>query len=270
MTTGAQVDSPVPDFDGAPVVEVALGIQFRPLFGLRPVELASLRERWRTRYPLVQELPPLPPAIEAAGLAPVVFSFGPAFESRLWFLDDKQAELVQLQHDRLTVNWRKAAEDAVYPRYPYLRELFVDRFGDLAAFVAEAGLGSISVTQVEINYINSIPLDGGGQGQLEMVLRNWAPIDGHHLGEPEQARAAMVFTVPDIGPPPVRLYVTVDPAQRPDGQQVMFLTLTVRGAPTDDGVDAALLFLDGAHDHVVRSFAELTPTAMHERWEMRQ
>ncbi len=270
MTTSGQTGPPLPEFDAPPVVEVALGIQFQPLFSLRPVELAGLRERWRTRYPLVQELPPLPPAIEAAGLAPVVFSLGPAFQSRLWFLDDKQAELVQLQHDRLTVNWRKTGEDVAYPRYAYLRQLFAGRFGDLAAFIAEAGLGSISITQAEINYINAIELGGSSQGHLEQVLRNWEPIGGHHLGEPEQARASMVFSVPDIGPPPVRLYVTVDPAQRPEGQQVVFLTLTIRGAPTDEGVDATLLLFDGAHDHVVRSFAELTPTAMHERWERRQ
>ena len=107
----------------------ALGIQFRPLFGLRAVELAGLRERWRPSYPLVQELLPLPPTIEAAGPAPVAFSLGPAFQSRLWFLDDRQAELVQLQHDRLTVNWRKSTEDTVYPRYAHLRQVFVDRFG---------------------------------------------------------------------------------------------------------------------------------------------
>jgi len=270
VTASGETGSPFLEFGAPPVVEVALGVQFRPLFGLRAVELAGLRERWRPRYPLVQELPPLPPTIEATGPAPVAFSFGPAFQSRLWFLDDEQAELVQLQHDRLTVNWRKSTEDAVYPRYAHLRQVFVDRFRELADFVDEAHLGSLRVTQVEINYINSIPLEGGHQGQLELVLRNWRQIKGHHLGKAEQARAAMVFNVPDLGLPPVRLYVTADPARRPDGQQVMFLTLTVRGAPSDEGVDEALVFLDRAHDHLVRSFAELTPTTMHERWEKHQ
>jgi len=86
---------------------------------------------------------------------------------------------------------------------------------------------------VEISYINSISLEAGHQGQLELVLRNWRPIEGHHLGEAEQARAAMVFTVPDLGLRPVRLYVTADPAQRSDGQEVIFLSITVRGAPSD-------------------------------------
>jgi uncharacterized protein (TIGR04255 family) len=271
VTSDGGARLPIPEFDSPPVVEVALGVQFRPLFGLRPIELAPLRQRWRSRYPLVQELPPLPPAIETSGLAAVQFSFGPAFQSRLWFLNETQSELVQLQHDRLSVNWRKTAEDLPYPRYPYLRHLFVDRFGDVEGFLSETGLGSIgAITQVEISYINAISDDGPRPAQLEYVLRNWEPLDDHHLGPPEQARAAMVFAVPDIGVPPVRMYVTADPARRPDGKEVIFLTLAVRGAPTGEGADAALQFLDGAHEHIVRSFAELTPTAMHERWERRQ
>lgn len=260
----------LPEFGNPPVVEVALGIQFRSIYGLRPIELAPLRDRWRPKYPLVQEQPPQPPFIEAVGLAPVQFSLGPTLQSRLWFLDEPQAELVQLQHDRLTVNWRQTGDARAYPRYPHVRQVFLDRYSDLRAFVAEAALGSIDVTQAEVTYINAIEPEGARQGRLEQVLRVWQAATDHHLGEPEQARAALVFTVPDIGQAPVRMYVTVDPAQRPDGQPVVFLTLTVRGAPADDGLDAALQFLDEAHSHVVRSFAELTPTAMHERWDRRQ
>jgi uncharacterized protein (TIGR04255 family) len=219
---------------------------------------------------MIREQPPLPPAIETLGLQPVQFSFGPAFQSRVLFFDEPEAELVQMQHDRLTVNWRRTPGAPPYPRYPYVRRSFEDRLTDVQTFVAEAGLGSIAITQAEVTYINAIQPDEGRQGRLEQVLRDWLPSDVHHLGEPEQARAALVFVVPDLGRPPVRMYVTAAPAQGPDGQPVIFLTLTVRGAPAEEGVDGAVRFLDGAHDHVVRSFAELTPTTMHERWERRQ
>jgi uncharacterized protein (TIGR04255 family) len=191
-------------------------------------------------------------------------------QSRVWFLDERQAELVQLQHDRLTVNWRQTIGAPEYPRYPHVRELFHDRLSDLRAFVAETGLGSIDITQAEVTYINAIQPDDARQGRLEQVFRQWHPATDHHLGEPEQGRAALVFSVPDMGRPPVRMYVTADPALRPDGQPVIFLTLTVRGAPTDNAVDATLRFLDDAHGHVVRSFTELTPTAMHQMWDRRQ
>jgi hypothetical protein len=87
------------------------------------------------------------------------------------------------------------------------------------------------------------------------------------LGEPEQARVTLVFPVPDTGRPPVRMYVTVDPAQSPDGRPVFFLTLSVRGAPTDESLAAALRFMDQARSHIVRGFTELTPESMHATWE---
>ena len=37
----------LPDFGAPPVVEVALGVQFRILPALRGLALAPLRERWR-------------------------------------------------------------------------------------------------------------------------------------------------------------------------------------------------------------------------------
>ncbi len=106
-------------------------------------------------------------------------------------------------------------------------------------------------------------------GDLGRILRHWDSPSAD-LGQPEQGRCAAVFGVPDIGRPPVRLYVAVDPAQRPDGRPALFLTLTVRGAPAGPELANALRFMDQAHVHVVRSFTMLTPDAMHDLWERRR
>jgi uncharacterized protein (TIGR04255 family) len=272
MTEVPASDAALPEFDAPPVVEVALGVQFRPVFGLRPIELAGLREQWRPDYPLVQEQPPIPPQVEAltAGPLQVQFVVGPAMQTRVWFLNESQTELVQLHHDRLTVNWRQAIPDAAYPRYPHVREVFERRFTDVLTFATERQLGDLGVTQAEVTYINAIEPDGDQLGRLDRVLRNWQPPTSNHLGEPEQARAALVFPVPDTGRPPVRMYVAVDPAQRPDGRPVLFLTITVRGAPVEETIDGALQFMDQAHSHVVRSFTELTPETMHTMWKRRR
>ena len=265
-------DDSFPDFTTPPVVEVAVGVQFRPLFGLRPIELATLRERWRSAYPLVQEQPPVPPAIEGAvsGPPPVQLIVGPALQTRLWFLTDDQAELVQLQHDRLTVNWRQAPPEAAYPGYPNIRGLFEHRFADVAEFVGDRRLGALSLTQVEIVSINAVDPGADRLGQLEHLLHSWQPLTEHHLGQPQQARVALVFGVPGMGRGPVRMYVAVDPARRPDGRPVLFLTFTVRGAPSDESLTAALAFMDGAHHHMVQSFAELTPAIMSPKRERLQ
>ena len=259
---------PLPEFDAPPIVEVALGIQFEPIFGLRPIELGPLREKWRPDYPIAQEHPPLPPTIEAEGSEPpqVRFSLGPAPDVRLWFLSDDETNLVQLQPDRLIVNWREIKGDEKYPRYPRVRATFEHRFNDLAAFVKNLGRGDLVATQVEVIYVNAIDPEGAGLGHLDRIFRSFNNLVDHHLGSPEQARALLAFRIPDIGRPPVKMYVSADPAIRPNGNQTTFLNLTVRGAPTGPGLDDVLNFMDEAHEHIVTSFTELTPPTMHELW----
>lgn len=260
-----------PEFAEPPVVEVALGVQFHPLPALRGITLAPLRERWRTEYPRVEEQPPLAPAIEAGpmqGIA-VQVGFGPVPTVRYMFLNEAGSEFVQLQNDRLVVNWREAQPPTPYPRYERMRTLLGQRLAEVSEFVEQNGLGSIQIVQAELNYVNAIEVDDGQQGRLDRVLRGWAGTSDHHLGDPEQARALLVFSVPDVGRHPVRMYVGVDPAQRIDGSPVLFMTLTVRGAPAGAMIDNALQFMDQGHDHLVRSFSELTPEPMHTVWGRR-
>lgn len=256
-----------PSFGRPPVVEVAAGVQFRSLFGLRGITLGPLREQWRSRYPQVQEVPPLPPQIEAApsGAGGVQLSFGPVPSNRWWFLNADDGELVQVQNDRLIVNWGRTPVGSAYPRYGAIRELFSTRFEDLRAFVADEGLGGLEVTQAELTYINSIPeIVRAPSGD---VLAGLAWPRPESLGAPEQMRVAASFTLPGVGTPPVRLHMSVEPGADPDGAPTAFLTLTVRGAPADSSEDATLALLDAAHVAIVGSFTEVTTEPMHRRWE---
>lgn len=257
-----------PDYARPPLVEVALGVQFRALPRLRPIELASLREQWINDYPVVQEQPPLAPTVESAGVAQpqVQLVIGPSTQTRLWFLRKDGAELVQIQNDRLTVNWRKADAAEQYPRYQAVRDVFRRRYDDLTAFTAARRLGTLELTQVEVNYVNAEDVEEEDLGRLELVFRGWKPSRGHHLGQAKQARAAFVYSIGDVGKAPVRLYVGANPAKRPNGRSALLFTFTVRGAPSGDGLAGALAFMDRAHDHIVRSFAELTSDAAQQRW----
>ena len=157
---------------------------------------------------------------DAPGLPAIQFMVGSAPPPRLWFLTEHQTELIQLQHDRLIVNWRQTAQDVEYPRYETVRDLFAARLDDLSAFLAERYLGAIEINQVEVTYINAIEPGPDGRFDLDRILRHWRPLAEHHLGQPEQARAAMVFAVPDVGSAPVRMYVAVDPGVRLNGNRL--------------------------------------------------
>ena len=263
--------SDLPEFDDPPVVEVAAGVQFRPIFGLRGLALAPLREQWRHQYPRTEEQSALMSAVEGSPTftPQLQFNLVALQPTRQWFLNELGTELVQVQPDRLLVNWREGEGPSEYPRYAHMRETFINRFNDLDRFVTEENLGELEITQAELTYINVIEVKRDEVGRIDRFLKGWSGAEGHHLGEPEQARVTLTFRVPGVGHPPVRLYAEVNPAQKVTGEPVLFFTLTARGNPGGKSMAESVKFMDEVHDHITRSFAELTVESMHEAWGRR-
>ncbi len=261
----------LPEFDNPPVVEVAIGVQFRPLPGLQGLNLAPLQAVWRDAYPVTQEHPPVMPVIEGdpQGAGQLRLSLLPVPVVRQWFLSESGNELVQVQPDRLLVNWRAGEPAAKYPRYRHMRSTFEARFTELADFVKGQGSSDLDVVQAELSYINVIQLKREDLGRIGVFLNGWSGAPRHHLDPPEEARVTLTYLVPGLGIPPVRLYAEVSPAQLTSGERVLFFTLTVRGNPGGRSLDEVLKFLDEAHSHLVRSFAELTDESMHALWVRR-
>ena len=83
---------------------------------------------------------------------------GGAMLPRLWMVNDNDTRLIQVQPDRLVVNWRKVGGDDVYPRYEAIREQFTAVVDKFSAFLAEQELDELRVNQCEITYINHIPV----------------------------------------------------------------------------------------------------------------
>jgi uncharacterized protein (TIGR04255 family) len=206
---------------------------------------------------------------ESQGAGQLQLSLLPVPIIRQWFLSESGNELVQVQPDRLLVNWRAGEPPEKYPRYRHMRSIFESRFTELAGFAKEQGFGDIDVVQAELSYINVIQPSPEDLGRIETFLKGWSSTPGHHLDPPEEARITLTYLVPGVGVPPVRLYAEVSPAQLATGKRVLFFSLTVRGNPGGRSLDEALKFLDEAHSHLVRSFAELTEESMHSLWGRR-
>jgi len=58
----------LPDFERPPVTEVVLSLQFASLPGLKNVHAGLLWQHFSTRYPNVEEYPPIAPVFETFGL----------------------------------------------------------------------------------------------------------------------------------------------------------------------------------------------------------
>ena len=255
----------LPSFDRPPVTEVVVGLQFTPL-AIRAIDLAPLRQTWLDEFPNLTEQPPLDPTLEDTPWLGPRINFGLPPMMRHWWISGDQHRLLQVQQDRFLFNWRRIGglEDP-YPRYPAIRAAFVEHFAQFQEFAVQHSPMGLSLTQCEVTYINDLALDGPLPSLSSDVLRCWADVPGHHLGNPAEFQFAQVYPIPRSAGA-AKLYVSVNPFNRPDGTPSTSMTLTVRGRPTSGDPATALGFLNDAREHIVRSFTELTAEPMHRRW----
>lgn len=150
-------DAGLPQFEHPPVVEAVIGIEFSPL-EVRTLDLLRYADSWAEHYPTITEVPSLEPTQPPGQPVPqlTLQLTGPLPPIRLWMTSPDEQFLVQLQRDRLLMNWRKTVQDAEYPGYAELRRRFD---AQLASFV-ERILGSdptgMIVLGVEFTYFNRV------------------------------------------------------------------------------------------------------------------
>ena len=276
------VDRPVdlPDYEHPPLVEVVLSVQFAELKSYRTVHAGLLwTEKFRNAYPRVVEQPPLDPVFEVFGSqtnAPqlqIKRMPGPEVP-RLWFTNNQQTELVQIQANRFVRNWRKVGQGGNYPRYETLKERFFSELKDVDAFFKSWDIGSIKPNQCEITYVNRLQLEGQDLRRCPGLALNLfppgalQPRDDGRLPEKEDCSLSVRYVLRDADARPRgRLLVTVQPWP---GEPALRLDVAVRGAPTTGDLEAAADFLDEGRQAIVHGFTAITTEQMHKNWRRLQ
>ncbi|MFI6282097.1 TIGR04255 family protein [Streptomyces sp. NPDC050988] len=262
----------LPDFARPPVVEVACGVKFRKVPELHGLRIAPLYEMWKSELPVIDEQPTLP-SIEAgpAGSSPkILVDFPSLRQTRYWFQSESGSDLVQLQPDRLIVNWRSCGNGEDYPRFEYVLNNLSRRVADLSRFIEENFRSKLEILHVELSYVNSLRARGSDKWDLGELFHTWPDFATHHLGRP--ANSQMTFDFPIESARTGRdffLRASIEPGEVNDETPGTFLTMTAQGRPSGISAEAALESIDEAHDHLVRSFAEITTETAHERWGRR-
>ena len=275
MTTRPLRPEGLPDFQDPPLVETVLSLQFQPVQGFSLVHVGLLWQQFRDTFPRIEEHPPLPAARETFGVPSqgrmeVTIEGKPPLP-RVWFLNESETELIQIQADRFIHNWRKAGKASTpYPRFERVRAKFRDEVREFQQFLSDEKLGQIVINQCEVTYANHIePRDVWHRhGQVQGVLRNWTSLASSFLPEAEDGTVQQRFVIPsDSGAPVGRLYTSLTPAWKAGGQSpILVLTLTARGSPIGDGIDGAFAFFDLGREWIVKGFTDLTTTEMHRVW----
>jgi uncharacterized protein (TIGR04255 family) len=265
-------ENDLPDFDNPPVVETVLSAQFERLAAMRSVHFGAFWQRVKDEFPNTGEQPALPSVLEQATevLQPVQLRFEPLETlplPRLWLLNSRGSEMMQIQNDRFIKNWRKAAPDAEYPHYtPVIKPAFDRDFKRFQTFVADENLGAIKVTQCEVTYVSHIVAGEGWskRDEIEKIFTFWK----QPAAEPYPGRAedfACHARFPILGPNKEwigRLHVDVQSGVSVSDNKPMYaLNLTARGM-YGSGVE----FFDIGRRCIVKSFKHLTTQHMHEIW----
>ena len=270
----------LPSFGKPPLTEVVVSLQFEPLDKFSVAHLGLFWQRVRNRFPTVAHAQPVDRIVERLGVSPakslalkLANLSGPPPVPRLWCIDHNEQEMIQIQADRFSLNWRKVSDTDSYPRYKsYIRDKFSLELKELVHFLADEKIGEIKPKQCELTYINHIAMGSGWNKHSELgrVFVGWNDkIIEDFSAEIEDIGINMRVILRDkrkefIG----RLHINISPALRnKDKMPIIVLNLTARGIPFRDDFNGVFDFYDFAHEQIVKNFDAITTTKMHQIWE---
>jgi uncharacterized protein (TIGR04255 family) len=246
----------LPELAHPPIAEVVYGMGFKPLPLLKSAHLGLFWSRYRDRYVTAEDmLPVVEPPVAGAPVAVIAMGM-----PRVWFVDATKTRLLQLQADRLFMNWRQTKPDDEYPRFPALYKDFGDFTHDFAQFLKEQNVGELSPTTLELGYINQI-YERDGLKLPADVGRVFKPLawnrDAYQrLSDPSELAWRASF-VRSSG-----IKVNAQAAmgiRQSDSAPVLQLDIRAVSQFTGGALESALTFYPLAHEEVVLGFFDLTP-----------
>ncbi len=249
-----------------------MSLQFASIPGFSIPHFGLYWERVRDEYPRFEVQPPIANVTEQFEPATLARQIGVQIlatpEIRCWYLDQSGNRLIQVQRNRFVHNWRKVNGTETYPRYPVIREHLKSQWERFCVFLQDEKLQRPKINQCEVLYVNNIEYGKGwnGFGELDKViatLTTQKPKNGF-LPHPERVSMQVTYRLEeDAG----RLYVEFVPVIRArDGQEVLQMTLTARGAPRSSSDEDVFAWLDLGRKWIVRGFADFTTETMHSVW----
>jgi len=227
---------------------------------LRVPHIGLLWSRFRDEYPETQHAPAIP--TEASIL--VDETTGVPLP-RVWFISKTDSELIQFQLDRFYYNWRHRAEE--YPRYHSIIEKFEKAKRELDSFVDEVKIGSITIVECELSYINQIPREQAFKdlSDLSKLLLDFTWHNEKHSFLPCPTNVAWQarFALPNgRGSLNVKLNEAI---RKSDSAPIMRLELSAKSSKGETDLRS---WFDLAHEWIVRGFADLTtPEAQSTLWK---
>ena len=184
---------------------------------------------------------------------------------RIWFINQSNNSLIQIQRDRFLYNWRKQGGEP-YPRFDPVFSQFDNAFSGFAEFIREHNLGTIDPLQFEITYVNHFEKGSGwtSLADLSNILLVFAPKSMKLLDEPASLVWNTSYPLPNNTG---RLYLDLQTAtRRSDQATVLQFSLSARSTQ-NVALEKMRDWFEQAHSRLVLAFADVTnPIAQDKIW----
>jgi uncharacterized protein (TIGR04255 family) len=144
---------PVANFKRPPIGEVSFGLSFIPLNAFKAAHYGAFWDLIRKDYPDCDDKPQV---FDLPGPPPLTAEWFPL--PRVWYLHRDRNFLIQLQPNKIWLNWRRLNDAEDYPRFEALLPIFRDAVGQFSDFVSDSNIGTVSATSGELSYVNQIPI----------------------------------------------------------------------------------------------------------------
>ena len=251
----------LPSYKTPPVSEVAIGVFFNSLPALKIIpHIGALWQKFRKDYPRAEHAIP----IELKGNIEIDAVTGLPLP-RVWFIDDTESKLIQVQGNFFCFNWRRHQnQDLDYPHFKAIAKEFHLNVSIFQDFLNEMGFGGLDPTELELTYINHIPKGSGWEtiDEVNKVVTDlcWNADTSRFLPKPSNIAWQTAFALPDDAG---RLRVKLTEAKRKvDSHPLIVLELSARGIGKDSSIDHIWQWYSLAHEWIVRGFTDLTTEEM--------
>jgi uncharacterized protein (TIGR04255 family) len=238
-----------------PLDEVVMGVRFvAPNFSV--IDYGLFWDELNERYPNVSTQPPIQHVPEVGG-----FIFAQSLP-RIWYQSADGHFVVQLQADKLVINWRRVNREGTYPRYAAISERFFDALARFEKAVKRLNESYPLVTQqLEFSYVNLI--DESLRQAVNGPMFSWESKDWNKmLPSPSGKVVQYNFDFPEDA---MRLTATTRPAIEIASQQtITSFQLDARSTSVPDSWEQ---WYDVAHKKLNEAFKDLLTREACAVWE---
>ncbi len=264
------------DFAKPPIDEVVLSVLFAPLDKLLAPHLGEIWQKFKQEgFVHLSEHPPVPPAVERFPnpLQEAQFQIRTTPElARIWFIGEDNREIVQIQRDRFTFNWRKTEEDQSYPGFSIIFKKFENFYNRFRQETEALQIGPIMPLQYELTYIDQV-FQGDGWHTLDDMWQIYTIIvdpqrSDAFWSEAEYVSWRTAFPLVDLHG---RLYMSIsNRIKMPDERHTLQTDFTVRGFPENAETSMATWF-KAARNRIREKFSSIFTEDIQTRvWERKE